>query len=179
MLMRSVSRFAVRRCSARLMAAPSHLRMAAQGEVKDSTTYAKEVVEPNIPNQTKKTPETVAEFKKSVQEILTPPTKHEVMEGVGYLGQKHGSGGITTLARIDYGPHRYDYGRPTMPTSHFGCFFYGAWEFGHIMLVSDKYVTIRFWRHIFGALVFFTPAFLLSEHNRKQMERGPPWLRDD
>merc|ERR550514_214256 len=163
MLLRSCTRLAMRRSFAPLLA-------AERGAVKDSSTYAMPVVEPNIKDQTKKTPETPAEMLKSAKEIFTPPTKHELREGIGYPGQKHGSGGLTTLARIDYGPHRYDYGRPTMPTSYFGCFFYGAWEFGHIMLVSDKYVSIRFFRHIFGSIMFFIPAFLLSEHNRKQME---------
>lgn len=164
MLMRSVGRFALRRCYAPLAA---------------ETQYAKPVIEPNIKEQTQKTPETPAEMMKSAKEIFTPASKAEWREGIGYLGQKHGSGGLTTLARIDYGPHRYDYGQPTMPKTWFGCFFYGAWEFGHIMLVSDKYCSIRFMRHGLGTIIFFTPFYILSEMNRKEMEKGPPWLREE
>merc|ERR1719326_2662955 len=164
MLRRAAVRFAFRR---------SYAPLAAE------TQYAKPVIEPNIKQQTMKTPETPAEMLKSAQEIFTPPSATELREGIGYLGQKHGSGGLTTLARIDYGPHRYDYGQPKMPTTYFGCFFYGAWEFGHIMFVSDKYVSIRFIRHIIGTIVFFTPCYIISEMNRKEMEKGPPWLREE
>merc|ERR1719150_2103673 len=60
--------------------------------------------------------------------MTTPPRKKEIIEGIGYPGQKHSAGGITTVGRIYYGPGRYDYGRPIMPKTWFANFFYGFWE---------------------------------------------------
>ena len=54
----------------------------------------------------------------------------EIIEGIGYPGQKNSHGGLVTLGRIYYGPGRYDYGRPKMPKGWLANFFYPLWEFG-------------------------------------------------
>lgn len=56
----------------------------------------------------------------------------EIIEGIGYPGQKNSHGGLCTLGRIYYGPGRYDYGRPKMPKGWVANFFYPLWEFGFL-----------------------------------------------
>ena len=56
----------------------------------------------------------------------------EIIEGIGYPGQKNSHGGLCTLGRIYYGPGRYDYGRPKMPKGWVANFLYPLWEFGFL-----------------------------------------------
>merc|ERR1711862_697187 len=89
--------------------------------------------------------------------FTTPPTKDEIIEGIGYPGQKGNSstssGGMLMLGRLYYGPGRYDYGRPVMPKSWIANYFYGFWEFFHLFFVADRWIFIRALRHI-GAIAF-------------------------
>ena len=56
----------------------------------------------------------------------------EIIEGIGYPGQKNSHGGLCTLGCIYYGPGRYDYGRPKMPKGWVANIFYPLWEFGFL-----------------------------------------------
>eukprot|EP00435_Cladocopium_sp_Y103_P003761 s7938_g1.t1 len=60
------------------------------------------------------------------------PPETEIIEGIGYPGQKNSHGGLCTLGRIYYGPGRYDYGRPKMPKGWVANFLYPLWEFGFL-----------------------------------------------
>ena len=63
----------------------------------------------------------------------------EIIEGIGYPGQKNSHGGLVTLGRIYYGPGRYDYGRPKMPKGWLANFFYPLWEFGASKAVLEDH----------------------------------------
>merc|ERR1719235_2901471 len=127
-----------------------------------------------ISGETMKPPETIKETVASVKEVFTPPTKEDIIEAVGYPGQPQAAAGIAGLQRLNYGPGRYDYGRVQMPKSWFANYFYPAWEFGHIMFVSDKWFFLRQARHIFAIGFFFFPLWLTSYYNVKMHEEGPP-----
>ena len=130
-----------------------------------------------ISGKTITAPETISDTVESVKEVFTPPTKDDIKEAIGYPGQPTISAGITGLARLNYGPGRYDYGRVVMPKGWFANYFYGAWEFGHIIFVSDKWFLLRQARHVFAIGFFFFPLWLTSYYNVKMHEEGPPWLR--
>merc|ERR1712039_531237 len=93
------------------------------------------------------------------------PAKKEIIEAIGYPGQRHSAGCVTTVGRIYYGPGRYDYGRPVMPKGWMANYFYGFWEFGHLMFVADRWTTIRCFRHLVGILVCFFPMWLQMQWN--------------
>eukprot|EP00746_Dinoflagellata_sp_MGD_P165279 gnl/MRDRNA2_/MRDRNA2_94455_c0_seq1.p1 gnl/MRDRNA2_/MRDRNA2_94455_c0~~gnl/MRDRNA2_/MRDRNA2_94455_c0_seq1.p1 ORF type:complete len:164 (+),score=24.54 gnl/MRDRNA2_/MRDRNA2_94455_c0_seq1:78-569(+) len=131
-----------------------------------------------ISGKTITAPETMEDTMASVKEVFTPSNTADMKEAIGYPGQKTIAAGITGLARLNYGPGRYDYGRPVMPKGWFANYFYGAWEFGHIILVSDKWFLLRQARHIFAIGFFFFPLWLTSYYNVKMHEEGPPWLRN-
>merc|ERR1719188_1276324 len=99
--------------------------------------------------------------------MTNPPKKKEIIEAIGYPGQRHSAGTVSTVGRIYYGPGRYDYGRPVMPKGWFANFFYGFWEFGHLMFVADRWTFIRQLRHLFGFSFFFFPFWwLMCKDNR-------------
>lgn len=115
--------------------------------------------------------ESVGETVKYIGEGMTNLPKYkELIEGIGYPGQKHSAGGITAVGRIYYGPGRYDYGRPPMPKGWFANFFYGFWEFGHVMFVADRWIAIRCLRHFVGIMVCFAPLWLQMQWNKKLWE---------
>ena len=92
--------------------------------------------------------------------FTTLPKYKEIIEGIGYPGQKHNMGGMTNVGRIYYGPGRYDYGRVKMPKGWFSNFFYGLWEFFHIFFVVDRNLLIRSLKHLtFIGLCYF-PMYL-------------------
>ncbi|CAE7331550.1 unnamed protein product, partial [Symbiodinium pilosum] len=52
-------------------------------------------------------PETVQSTVKYISDNMTNVPKYkEIIEGIGYPGQKHSAGGLCTLGRIYYGPGR-------------------------------------------------------------------------
>mmetsp|Transcript_135134 Transcript_135134/g.341889 ORF Transcript_135134/g.341889 Transcript_135134/m.341889 type:complete len:183 (+) Transcript_135134:79-627(+) len=115
-----------------------------------------------------KPPETFTDTVKYISKgMATIPTKKEIVEAIGYPGQKHSAGGISTVGRIYYGPGRYDYGRPPMPAGWFANWFYGFWEFGHIMFVADRWIAMRYLRHFLGTAVCFFPMWLQMQWNMK------------
>merc|ERR1719199_966830 len=121
--------------------------------------------------------DTVEYFRKS---FFTLPTKEEIIEAIGYPGQKGSKttnqGCIMTLGRINYGPGRYDYGRPKTPKTWFANFFYGFWEFGHLMFVSERWITMRLFRHLCGIGLFFYPLYLTSVWHTKEQENKKAWI---
>merc|ERR1719272_2820798 len=120
--------------------------------------------------------DTVEYFRKS---FFTLPTKEEIIEAIGYPGQKGSkstnNGTVMTLGRLNYGPGRYDYGRPVMPKSWFGNFFYGFWEFGHLMFVTERWIAMRLVRHVLGTMLFFIPLWLTSVWHVKEQENKKAW----
>mmetsp|Transcript_105041 Transcript_105041/g.295816 ORF Transcript_105041/g.295816 Transcript_105041/m.295816 type:complete len:174 (+) Transcript_105041:106-627(+) len=102
--------------------------------------------------------------------MSTVPRRKEIIEALGYPGQKHSTGCVTTLGRIYYGPGRYDYGRPKMPQSWFANFFYAFWEFGHLMFVTERWQSMRMVRHAVGILTCFFPFWLTMQWNVKAWE---------
>jgi len=147
-------------------------RLAEQRGVKPGPGVA------GMSGETLSAPEDLKGTVASVKEVFTPPTKSDVTEAIGYPGQKQASGGIAGLARLNYGPGRYDYGRVQMPKGWFANYFYPAWEFGHLMFVVDKWFLLRQFRHIFAIGFFFFPLWLTAYYNVKMHEEGPPWLRN-
>mmetsp|Transcript_10561 Transcript_10561/g.37073 ORF Transcript_10561/g.37073 Transcript_10561/m.37073 type:complete len:183 (-) Transcript_10561:98-646(-) len=133
-----------------------------------------EVAPPGAPGFEKfqmKPPETVADTVKYIsQGMLKLPLKKEIIEAIGYPGQKHSAGGITTVGRIFYGPGRYDYGRPVMPQGWIANWFYGFWEFGHLMFVADRWIFFRQLRHLFATAFCFFPMWLQMQWNVKQWD---------
>merc|ERR1711879_573369 len=99
------------------------------------------------------------------------PIKKEIIEGIGYPGQKGSAGCVVTLGRITYGPHRYDYGRVKMPKGWFANYFYGFWELGHIFFVSDRWMLFRIIRHIVATYICFLPFWLTAEWNKQSWEQ--------
>merc|ERR1711862_835012 len=87
------------------------------------------------------------------------------MGALGYPGQKHSHGGLSTVGRINYLPGRYDYGRIQMPKGWFANFFYPLWELCHLFLVTDKWIFPRQVRHIGLTLVCFFPFWLQMQWN--------------
>merc|ERR1711972_162962 len=96
-----------------------------------------------------------------------PPLKKEIIEAIGYPGQRGCAGGITTVGRIYYGPGRYDYGRTPVPQGWFANFFYGFWEFGHLMFVAGRWIWFRQLRHIVCIGICFFPFWLQMQWNHK------------
>ncbi|CAK0876411.1 unnamed protein product, partial [Prorocentrum cordatum] len=116
-------------------------------------------------------PDTPAQTAKYIWKGMTNvPKRKEIIEGFGYPGQKHSAGGITTVGRIYYGPGRYDYGRPVMPKGWFQNFFYGFWEFGHLMFVVDRWIAIRQLRHFLGIMICFVPFWIQMQWNVQMWE---------
>merc|ERR1712217_94884 len=95
------------------------------------------------------------------------PKRKEIIEAIGYPGQRHSAGGISTVGRIYYGPGRYDYGRPVMPKGWLANYFYGFWEFGHLMFVADRWIAMRMFRHFVGIMVCFFPMWFQMQWNMK------------
>merc|ERR1719491_413040 len=113
-----------------------------------------------------KPPETATDTVKYIAKGMTTlPTYKEIIEAIGYPGQKHSAGGITTVGRIYYGPGRYDYGRPVMPQGWFANYFYGFWEFGHLFFVADRWIALRHLRHVVGIAVCFFPMWCQMQWN--------------
>mmetsp|Transcript_7437 Transcript_7437/g.17613 ORF Transcript_7437/g.17613 Transcript_7437/m.17613 type:complete len:171 (+) Transcript_7437:85-597(+) len=126
---------------------------------------------PGFGEEQLKPPETVQDTTKYIWRGMTnPPKRKEIIEGFGYPGQKHSDGGITTVGRIYYGPGRYDYGRPPMPKGWFANYFYGFWEFGHLMFVADRWIAWRTLRHVLATAVCFFPFWLQMQWNVKMWE---------
>lgn len=116
-------------------------------------------------------PETVRNTVKYISENMTNPPKYkEIIEGIGYPGQKNSHGGLCTLGRIYYGPGRYDYGRPKMPKGWVANFFYPLWEFGHIFFVADRWLAWRALRHILAITICFIPMNIHMHWNARMME---------
>lgn len=116
-------------------------------------------------------PETMQTTAKYFADNMTNVPKYkEIIEGIGYPGQKHSAGGLCTLGRIYYGPGRYDYGRPVMPKGWFANFFYPLWEFGHIVFVCDRWLAWRFLRHFMGFLICYIPLNIQMQWNKQMME---------
>mmetsp|Transcript_41777 Transcript_41777/g.67545 ORF Transcript_41777/g.67545 Transcript_41777/m.67545 type:complete len:180 (-) Transcript_41777:128-667(-) len=112
-------------------------------------------------------PETLQHTGKYIWENMTNLPKYkELIEGIGYPGQKHSAGGLCTIGRIYYGPGRYDYGRPKMPKGWFANYFYPFWEFGHLMFVADRWVAIRCLRHFLGIAFCFIPLWYDMQCNK-------------
>merc|ERR1719263_1694727 len=89
-------------------------------------------------------PETVGDTVKYISKgMTTVPRRKEIIEALGYPGQKHSAGTITTVGRIYYGPGRYDYGRIKMPESWFANFFYlwrqAQWNVQAWEVFKEKY----------------------------------------
>merc|ERR1712151_1368857 len=115
-----------------------------------------------------KPPETVTDTVKYISKgMLNLPKYKEIIEGIGYPGQRHSAGGITTVGRIYYGPGRYDYGRPPMPKGWIANFFYPVWEFGHLFFVADRWIALRWFRHFVGIFVCGFPFWLQMQWNMK------------
>jgi len=87
------------------------------------------------------------------------PFRKELIEGIGYPGQKQSAGTVTTVGRIYYGPGRYDYGRVSRPKGWFANWFYGFWEFGHLFFVADRWIAIRWARHVIATLICYIPFY--------------------
>mmetsp|Transcript_9586 Transcript_9586/g.13406 ORF Transcript_9586/g.13406 Transcript_9586/m.13406 type:complete len:178 (-) Transcript_9586:60-593(-) len=116
-------------------------------------------------------PETVSNTVKYISQNMTNPPKYkEIIEGIGYPGQKNSHGGLVTLGRIYYGPGRYDYGRPKMPKGWLANFFYPLWEFGHIFFVADRWIAWRVLRHIVAITICFIPMNIHMHWNARMME---------
>eukprot|EP00747_Dinoflagellata_sp_TGD_P153907 gnl/TRDRNA2_/TRDRNA2_177446_c12_seq1.p1 gnl/TRDRNA2_/TRDRNA2_177446_c12~~gnl/TRDRNA2_/TRDRNA2_177446_c12_seq1.p1 ORF type:complete len:176 (+),score=35.87 gnl/TRDRNA2_/TRDRNA2_177446_c12_seq1:76-603(+) len=122
---------------------------------------------PGLTGETRKPPETIGETMSSVREVFTPSNYSDLKEGMGYFGQKHST---QFVSRYHYGPGRYDYGRPPAPKTWFANYFYPFWEFGHICLVSDKWISIRFTRHILFTFIFFLPYYHKSYCNKRDFD---------
>mmetsp|Transcript_44782 Transcript_44782/g.118778 ORF Transcript_44782/g.118778 Transcript_44782/m.118778 type:complete len:162 (-) Transcript_44782:160-645(-) len=113
-------------------------------------------------------PETIQETLDSVKSVVTPATKSDFWEALGYPGQKHASGVFVTVGRNSYGPGRYDYGRPLRSGSWFHNFFYGVWEFGHLFLVADKWIAMRWVRHFVATAICLYPMLLMGRWTREE-----------
>jgi len=75
-----------------------------------------------------------------------------VMENVKYAFmpfQDRASYGMMNWPRLDYGPHRYDYGTVKRPQGIFSNIFFAAREIPTI-LWADQWVVFRLIRHICG-----------------------------
>ena len=94
--------------------------------------------------------------------MMNVPKSKEIIEAIGYPGQKHSAGAITSVGRIYYGPGRYDYGRVKPPQGWFANWFYGFWEFGHLMFVTDRWIMMRQVRHLLGIGLCFFPMWLTA-----------------
>mmetsp|Transcript_63127 Transcript_63127/g.150495 ORF Transcript_63127/g.150495 Transcript_63127/m.150495 type:complete len:168 (+) Transcript_63127:91-594(+) len=167
MLQRTVARFSLRRSQGVHSAIP---QVVSYGKTPLGTAYPGEA---GADGKTVTAPESVQDTKASVMSVFTPPTRRDIIEAIGYPGQRHFCGGIVTVGRINYGPGRYDYGRPVMPKGWFANFFYGFWEFGHVMLVSDKWIFLRQVRHIVATLFCAAPFMLTEKWNKANMEADP------
>mmetsp|Transcript_66844 Transcript_66844/g.172092 ORF Transcript_66844/g.172092 Transcript_66844/m.172092 type:complete len:181 (+) Transcript_66844:71-613(+) len=166
-LSRTCARFAFRRSAAPLAGVATKqpsikpLQAFGYGEVAPGNA-------PGFGEAMEKPPETVKDTVKYISKGMTNvPKWKEVVEAIGYPGQKHSSGAITTVNRIYYGPGRYDYGRVTMPTGWFANWFYGFWEFGHLFWVADRWIAMRQLRHILGVGCCFFPFWLQSQWNQQ------------
>merc|ERR1719316_693865 len=161
MLCRTIARHAARRSSTPLAGMMSKLPGFGGTEMQKPPETVKDTVE---------------YFRKS---FFTMPTKHEIIEAIGYPGQKGGActqqGCIMTLGRINYGPGRYDYGRPKTPKTWFANFFYGFWEFGHLMFVVDRWIFMRMIRHFLGTMLFFYPLYLTSKWHCEEQAYQKEW----
>eukprot|EP00927_Polykrikos_kofoidii_P024408 TRINITY_DN221_c0_g1_i1.p1 TRINITY_DN221_c0_g1~~TRINITY_DN221_c0_g1_i1.p1 ORF type:complete len:202 (+),score=9.20 TRINITY_DN221_c0_g1_i1:67-606(+) len=118
-----------------------------------------------------KPPETIRDTVKYISKGMgTIPLRKEIVEALGYPGQKHSAGTISTIGRIYYGPGRYDYGQPKMPKSWFANFFYPFWEIGHLLFVADRWIAMRIVRHILGISFCFFPLWLTAQWNIQAWE---------
>eukprot|EP00929_Paragymnodinium_shiwhaense_P081795 TRINITY_DN4289_c0_g1_i1.p1 TRINITY_DN4289_c0_g1~~TRINITY_DN4289_c0_g1_i1.p1 ORF type:complete len:176 (-),score=49.71 TRINITY_DN4289_c0_g1_i1:142-669(-) len=127
---------------------------------------------PGFESFQKTPPESVGDTVKYLSKGMAKlPLRKEIIEALGYPGQKHSSGTLTTVGRIYYGPGRYDYGRPEMPKSWFANFFYCFWEAGHIMVVSDRWIMFRQIRHFVATFVCFCPLWLMAKWNVEAWEQ--------
>merc|ERR1712146_832056 len=84
-------------------------------------------------------------------------------------------GGRTATGRIYYGPGRYDYGRVKMPKGWISNFFYGQWEFFHLMFVVDRWTFIRQLRHFFGIAMCFLPFKIQMDWNVQSWQEYKDW----
>merc|ERR1719507_1697322 len=103
--------------------------------------------------------------------------RKNIIEGIGYPGQKHSWGGLTTYGRVYYGPDRYDYGRPKMPDGWAANYFFPIWEFCHICFVADRWFTIRWIRHFATIGICFFPMYLQMKWNvqlKKDFKKAHP-----
>eukprot|EP00928_Gymnodinium_smaydae_P000364 TRINITY_DN1013_c0_g2_i1.p1 TRINITY_DN1013_c0_g2~~TRINITY_DN1013_c0_g2_i1.p1 ORF type:complete len:199 (+),score=39.80 TRINITY_DN1013_c0_g2_i1:77-598(+) len=160
MLRRTCTRLALRRSDVpRAVSLPGQKQAFGFGEVAPKGAPGFSAVE-------EKPPETISDTVKYISKgMTTVPRRKEIVEALGYPGQKHSAGCISTVGRIYYGPGRYDYGRPKMPKSWFANFFYGFWEFGHLMFVADRWISMRFLRHFLGIAFCFFPFWLQMNWN--------------
>mmetsp|Transcript_50999 Transcript_50999/g.155105 ORF Transcript_50999/g.155105 Transcript_50999/m.155105 type:complete len:183 (-) Transcript_50999:62-610(-) len=167
------ARLAARRSAPALFSGPTHFVGNKPSKPRLAFGYG-EVAPPNAPGfdtSQLKPPETVADTVKYITKgTFKGPLKKEIIEAIGYPGQRHSAGGITTVGRIFYGPGRYDYGRPVMPKGWFANWFYGFWEFGHLMFVADRWIWFRQLRHLIGTAVCFFPMWLQMQWNVKAWE---------
>merc|ERR1719454_1866570 len=75
-----------------------------------------------------------------------------VMDHVKYAFipfQNRAEYGMMSWPRLDYGPHRMDYGTVSRPKNTFINIFYGIYEYPFI-LAEDKWAVFRFLRHCIG-----------------------------
>merc|ERR1719401_796237 len=152
------ARFAARR-SGRVLGSQGPKQAFGYGEV--SPTNA-----PGFAESQLKPPETIKDTVDYIARgTFKPPLKKELIEAIGYPGQRHSAGGLTTVGRIYYGPGRYDYGRPSMPEGWFANWFYGFWEFGHLMFVADRWIWFRMLKHFIGIGMCFFPFWLQMQWN--------------
>eukprot|EP00448_Togula_jolla_P024732 CAMPEP_0170591914 /NCGR_PEP_ID=MMETSP0224-20130122/12657_1 /TAXON_ID=285029 /ORGANISM="Togula jolla, Strain CCCM 725" /LENGTH=173 /DNA_ID=CAMNT_0010915809 /DNA_START=66 /DNA_END=587 /DNA_ORIENTATION=- len=164
MLVRSCTRFAGRLSAPRFaVSMPGQVQAFGFGEVDPKNA-------PGMLPVQKKPPETVEDTVNYIVKGFSFPTRKEIIEGLGYPGQKHSAGGISTHGRLYYGPRRYDYGRPVMPKGWFANFFYGFWEFGHLMFVADRWQAIRWLRHFVMIGLCYFPFWLRMQWDLKELE---------
>jgi len=165
MLRRTTSLLAFRRtCALRAANMPGQVGSFGFGEVAPKDMPGSDPVQEKPPEPVQ---DTVKYISKGMMKI---PMKKEIIEALGYPGQKHSWGAISTLGRIHYGPGRYDYGRPKMPKGWFPNFFYGFWEFGHCVFVVDRWMAMRCARHFLGIAACFFPFWLQMQWNVQAWE---------
>merc|ERR1719223_1094064 len=111
--------------------------------------------------------------------FFTLPRKDEIIEAIGYPNQKGSqttnNGCVMTLGRLHYGPGRYDYGRIVMPKSWFGNWFFFLWEFGHLMFVSERWIFMRFVKHVIFTGIFFFPLMMSSKWHKQEQDNQKEW----
>mmetsp|Transcript_43707 Transcript_43707/g.100905 ORF Transcript_43707/g.100905 Transcript_43707/m.100905 type:complete len:168 (+) Transcript_43707:85-588(+) len=167
MLQRTVARLALRRSNALLSGAGP---IVSYGRHPLGSAYAGEA---GADGKTLKPPETFEETKESIKAVFTPNTRRDLIEAIGYPGQRHFCGGITTLGRINYGIGRYDYGRPLMPKGWFQNIFYPCWEFGHLFFVVDKWIFLRVIRHVVATAFCAAPWLLIGKWSKELNDADP------